>query len=158
MDCRRFAFVLFALGLALPSGAALAQAKPAGKTHLNGKVTSMVSLSSSADAGQTAAFTEVFPDGSFGQVAFVLPAGSVLVVLDIQCSADFGSDGTALFELQTAGVPRYLCRYPTAIQGLQKDVNLSSGIVFSVPPTMRNNSTNDISGGMNLYGYVAKAK
>jgi hypothetical protein len=158
MDCRRSAFVLVCLGLVLVSGSALAQTKPAGKTHLNGKVTSMVSLGAAADAGETGTFTEILPDGTIAPSPFVLPEGSVLVVLDIQCNANFGSSGTLLIELRAGTTTRYFCRYDTAIQGIQKDVNFSNGIVFSVAPNINNNSTNDIGGGINLYGYVAKAK
>jgi hypothetical protein len=74
----------------------------------------MVSLSASAPSGETGTFTEVLPDGSLAPSAFVLPA-AVLVVLDIQRNANFGSNGTLLIELRAGTTTRYFCRYDVPV-------------------------------------------
>ena len=159
MDYRRStAFFFVCLGIVLASGAAFAQAKPASKTHLNGKPSSMVSLQASADAGMMGTFTELLPDGSVAPSPFTLPEGSVLVVLDVQCNTSPGGIGILLLELRAGTTVRYFCRFDTAAEGIQKEINLTNGIVFSVAPILNNNSSGGLNGFVNLYGYLAKAK
>ena len=158
MDYRRSAFVFvgLGLGLVLAPGSAFAQAKPAAKTHLNGKPSSMITLQGSANAGETTTFSEIRPDGSVAP--FTLPPGSVLVVNDIQCNTSPGNVGILLLQLQVGITNFYLCRFDTGTFGIQRDVSLTNGIVFSVAPSLNNNSTNGLNGFMTLYGYLAKDK
>jgi hypothetical protein len=145
-----------ALLCSLAFAAAPAQAKPAKTTHLGGKASAMITLGASVAAQSEATFFEIGADGTVSP--FSLPANTALVITDIQCGTSPGNVGILLLAITAADATKYLCRYDTGAFGIQRETTLTSGIVFSVEPSVSNNSTNGLNGLLTVHGYLVRNK
>jgi hypothetical protein len=156
MARRRLSLPAALLLCPLALGVSLAQAKPAKRTHLGGKVTSMITLSASVDAQTESTFFEIGADGTVSP--FSLPADTALVITDVQCGTSLGNVGILLLAIEAAGITKYLCRYDTGMFGIQRETTLTSGVVFSVEPSIYNNSGNGLNGLLTVHGYLVRNK
>jgi hypothetical protein len=141
---------------------AQAQAEPPPKTHLGGKASAMVHLVTPLSPvlkGETSTFIQLDPYGS-PVPDFTLPEHSVLVVTDVvafNCRLEAGRY-VALLLAQGSPSPKVPIYFDTTVDGEEKHIRFTSGVVFGEVPEVTNSTLSVSDLCVTLYGYVAMAQ
>jgi hypothetical protein len=161
---RRFQALFAALPLLLVA-AAPALAKPPAKTHTGAEasdtVTLLTELSPTAPGAMAPLSFALQADGGAPQ-PFTIAAGTVLVVTDIVVTLPRQPTPPGRYVAALCDTPCLFSRIPiqmdTAIDGFQKTITLSSGVIFKTLPQFNPLDDNLEDMAIQVYGYVAKDK
>jgi hypothetical protein len=151
---------LLSAGLLLsPALFAQPPAAPSPITHLGGKASAMVHFVTQLSPVQIddrVPFITRDPDG-IGQ-PFDVPRNSVVVVTDVLASNCVGTPGRYVAALQAAGSPniKVPIYFDTAVDGEQKQIHLTSGVVFAETPEVSVSSISVDNFCIQAYGYLVK--
>jgi hypothetical protein len=128
------------------------------KTHIGGKVSSLVSLShsSSIAPNTTTQLSRVVATGAGGLSALVIPEGSVLVVTDVTVES-IAPGGEIFVEICETG-PCNVVPLRVGTTDRLTALHLTSGVPFRSAPDVTNAPGSDANVVVTLHGYFAKDK
>ena len=157
---RSFLLALPVLLLAAPA----ALAKPPTKTHLGAApsdVVTLITAVSPTQPGETAPLGYQLPP-SGTPVPFALPPGTVLVVTDVSVTIPSSAAPQGRYVAAICNTPclfgRVDIQIDTSVDGFQKTIALTGGVVFGTLPQFFTLDDNPAATSVLVHGYLAKDK
>jgi hypothetical protein len=119
----------------------------------------LVPETSPTEPGQTAPLSfSLLPDGR--PAPFAIPAGMVLVVTEVIVMTPRSNAPAGRYVAAICNGPCFFSRIPihltTAIDGTQKQLTFSEGVVFSSLPQFQTLQGNPSDMSVQVYGYLAR--
>jgi hypothetical protein len=100
----------------------------------------------------------LLPDGR--PAPFAIPAGMVLVVTEVLAMTPRGNAPAGRYVAAICNGPCFFSRIPiylsTAVDGVQKQMTFSAGVVFSSLPQFQTLPANPSDMSVQVYGYLAR--